>query len=231
MAFVQKLSSTSVKSFATSFTKSQGATGAFTRLSSRSHLALVDSEDTDTPRHFQNAAMAFNMPKQARSRAAELQRLQNAMLAQLNKSLPAEVRLTSGSILPPEAFQNDLGRFLMLACDFYAASPENTYVTPPTEVAAEFIGLPFVPANMPDVLRSNALSKLQWLREAVAIDHHRTSVALQQGDISQLLKSNDRKLAYRQELESIVQGLAVARCGASTWDAHEWHFRSTILGL
>jgi hypothetical protein len=224
MAFAQRLTLTSVRNLTSILSKTQAVL--------KPRLEVVAAyEQAIRPHTSTGNFMAFGMPKQARQKAADLQRLQQAMLAHFNKSLPPEAGLITGSLLPAEAFQNDIGRFLMLACDFYAASPENTYVTTHSPEAAKRLGLIFVPAQMPDSLKSQALSKLQWLREAVASDHRRTAMALHQGDISKLLESNDRKTAYRQELETIVQGLAVARCGATAWQVHEDHFRATLQSL
>jgi hypothetical protein len=224
MAFAQRLTSTSVKSLTSILLRSPAVV--------HPRLEIVDDcKRVSEPQEFKMASMAFGMPRHARQKSADLLRLQQAMLAHLSTSLPPEADLVVGSLLPHEAFQNELGRFLMLACDFYGTSPENTYVTPQSREVAKRLGLVFVPNEMPDHLKTQALSKLQWLREAVASDHRRTAAALHQGDISRLLECNDRKLAYREELQTIVHGLAIARCGATAWEAHERHFRATIQGL
>jgi hypothetical protein len=224
MAFAQKLTSQSVRNFTSMFSLAQEVV--------KPHLRLVAKPETpDQPHHFQSAAIAFGIPTQAKQKAAELQRLQKAMLAHFNKSLPQDAQLSALSLLPAAAFQNDLGRFLMLACEFYMASPENTCLTVSSAEAARHNGLMFMSADMPDGLKSSTLKKLQWLRDSVASDHQRTALSLRNGHINELLKSADRKLAYRQELQSIVQEVAIARCSAKAWSLHEQHFRATLQGL
>jgi hypothetical protein len=237
MAFMQKISTASVRNFGAILNRAQAGTVAPAKRVDTPHLALVKTalrtaanESTQAPQFQQkiNDGLQLGFPKQARQKAVELQRRQQALLGRLNSSLPSQARLQALSILPPEAFQNDIGRFLMLACNFFACSPENTVVTPATAEAAEFLGLPFIDPQIPDQLISNTLSKLQWLRETVIVEHRRTSIALQQGDLSQLLKSNERQLAYRQDLTAIVQDMAIARCSKATWEDHERHFRTEI---
>ncbi len=234
---MQRMSTASVRNFNAILNRAQ--VGIFTapKRSDTPHLTLVKTalraagpQSIPSPQ-VQNrvdAGLQFSFPKQARQKAVELQRRQQALLGRLNSSLPSQAQLLALSILPPEAFQNDIGRFLMLACNFFACSPENTLVTPATAEAAEFLGLPFIEPQIPDQFISNTLSKLQWLRETVILEHRRTSIALQQGDLSQLLKSNERQLAYRQNLTSIAQDLAIARCSKATWEDHERHFRAEI---
>ena len=237
---MQRMSTASVRNFNAILNRAQ--VGIFTapKRSDTPHLTLVKtalraaSQQSISSPQVQNrvdAGIQFSFPKQARQKAVELQRRQQALLGRLNSSLPSKAQLLAVSILPPEAFQNDIGRFLMLACNFFACSPENTLVTPATAEAADFLGLPFIEPQIPDQFISNTLSKLQWLRETVIVEHRRTSIALQQGDLSQLLKSNERQLAYRQNLTSIAQDLAIARCSKATWEDHERHFRAEIQGV
>jgi hypothetical protein len=237
MAFMRKLSTASVWNINAILNRSHTESATVIKRADTPHLALVKTalrtsvNEAAPPlqsRQKVDAALQFGLPKQARQKAVELQRRQHALLGRLNSSLSSQAHLQAVSILPLEAFQNDIGRFLMLACNFFACSPENTVVTPATAEAATFLGLPFINANLPNMLISNTLSKLQWLRETVILEHRRTSIALQQGDISQLLKSDDRQLAYRQDLMAIVHDLALARCGNETWEDHERHFRSEI---
>ncbi len=234
---MQRMSTASVRNFNAILNRAQ--VGIFTapKRIDTPHLTLVKTalraagpQSISSPQgqNRVDAGLQFSFPKQARQKAVELQRRQQALLGRLNSSLPSQTQLLALSILPPEAFQNDIGRFLMLACNFFACSPENTLVTPATAEAAEFLGLPFIEPQIPDQFISNTLSKLQWLRETVIVEHRRTSIALQQGDLSQLLKSNERQLAYRQNLTAIAQDLALARCSKATWEDHERHFRAEI---
>lgn len=237
MAFMQRISTASVRNLNAVLNLAQVGTFTTPKRSDTPHLTLVKSalraagpQSVSSPQ-VQNrvdAGLQFGFPKQARQKAVELQRRQQALLGRLNSSLTSQAHLQAVSILPPEAFQNDLGRFLMLACNFFACSPENTVVTPATAEAAEFLGLPFIESQIHGQLISNTLSKLQWLRETVIVEHRRTSIALQQGDLSQLLKSNERQIAYRQNLSAIAQDLAIARCSKATWEDHERHFRAEI---
>jgi hypothetical protein len=238
MAFMQRISTASVKNFGAILNRTQSGAVAPAKRIDTPHLALVKTalraaanETTTAPKSQQkvNAGLQFGFPKQVRQIAVDLQRRQQVVLGRLNSSLQPQAHLLALGILPPEAFQNDIGRFLMLACNFFACSPENTLVTPATEETADFLGLPFIGAKIPDPLISNTLSKLQWLRESVIVEHRRTSIALQQGDLSQLLKSNERQAAYRQNLTEITRDLAIARCGKSMWEDHERHFRAEIL--
>jgi hypothetical protein len=237
MAFMQRMSTASVRNFNAILNRTPVGSSIAPKRSDTPHLTLVKTalraagpQSIPSPQ-VQNrvdAGLQFSFPKQARQKAVELQRRQQALLGRLNSSLPSQAQLLALSILPPEAFQDDIGRFLMLACNFFACSPENTMVTPATAEAAEFLGLPFIEQQIPDQFISNTLSKLQWLRETVIVEHRRTSIALQQGDLSQLLKSNERQLAYRQNLTSITQDLALARCNKAMWEDHERHFRAEI---
>jgi hypothetical protein len=237
MAFMQKLSTASVRNFNAILNRAQVGSYTTPKRSDTPRLTLVktalratvaQSASSPQVQNRVDAGLQFGFPKQARQKAVELQCRQQALLGRLNSSLPSEARLQAVSILPPEAFQNDIGRFLMLACNFFACSPENTMVTPATVEAAEYLGLPFMDPHISEQLASHTLSKLQWLRETVSVEHRRTSIALQQGDLSQLLKSNERQLTYRQNLAAIAQDLAIARCSIATWEDHERHFRTEI---
>lgn len=233
MAFAQKLGSASLRKFTDILDRAHGVAALPAFQTQRPHLVVVgagnaNGSDEPQPRQSHNSGLLFSIPKHARARAADLQRRQQAVLAHINTSLPEQDHLLAGSILPAEAFQSDLGRFLMLACDLFACSMENTFIAPASAEISKRLGLPFIPLTSVEHLRSSAISKLQWLREAVVIDHRRTSAALQQGDISQLLQTKDRQTAYRHELHAIIRQFAIARCGTDAWDTHEAYFRPTL---
>lgn len=227
MAFAQKINSLSVKNFAAMLARVPGHPDLPQQKPRTTNLVLVPPTVAE-PRKLSGPSVQLGVPRQARQRASDLKRRQHALLSHLNSTLPPNAQLVAGSIVPHEAFEGELGRFLILACDFHAASPENTLITPATQADADYLGLPLLPTKTPDTALSLSLSKLNWLREAVIVEHRRIALALQHGDLSHLLQSNERQLAYRQQLHAIVQDIAAQVCGKLPWNAHEQHFRTTI---
>jgi hypothetical protein len=227
MAFAQKINSLSVRNFAAMLARVPDQSEMPRQKPRAANLVLVTSTGSE-PRKLTTPSVQLGVPRHARQRASDLMRRQQALLAHLNSTLPADAQLVAGSIVPHEAFEGELGRFLILACDFHAASPENTLITPATQADADYLRLPLLPSRTPDTALALSLSKLNWLRETVIVEHRRTALALQHGDLSHLLKGNERQVAYRLQLGAIVQDIATQVCGKLPWNAHEQHFRTAI---
>jgi hypothetical protein len=174
---------------------------------------------------------ALEVPSTVRQKAVDLQRRQQLLIAKVNRTVPPGCHVLPWSILPKEIFEGEVGRFLMMACDFHVYGPENTMLLPAMPAGVQYSNLPRHPLVQSDVHTADAKRQVGMLRLKVNEEHARTTLALQKGDLTQMFKSVDRQALYRQELSRINRNIAVAKFGQRVWDLHEKRFRAQIQAL
>ncbi len=174
---------------------------------------------------------AVQLPLAVMEKAADFHRRQHLLLTHVNRTQPSGCHVLAWSILPKQLFDTDLGRFLMIAYDFYACGPENTLLLPATAQGSQHLSLPRHPLVTVHAHLSDASLRVEHLRQAVIADHQRTLHALQTGDVSQLYKSSERQTVYREKLSNIACDIVETAFGAEIWDAHETRFRKLIQSL
>jgi hypothetical protein len=173
----------------------------------------------------------LEIPNSVRLKAADFQRRQHLLVSHVNRTLPNGCYVLAWSILPKELFQGDLGRFLMLAYDFYACAPENTLLLPGTAEGVQFLSLPRHPLVTALAHIDDASKRIGQLRQTVTADHQRALLALQKGDPSHLYKSSERRALYGKQLTEITYDIAETAFGDNIWSAHETRFRRLIQSL
>lgn len=171
------------------------------------------------------------LPDAVRRKADDLQRRRNLLVSHVNRTLPIGCHVLAWSILPTELFQAELGRFLMIAFDFHACGPENTLLLPATAGGAQYLSLPRHPLVTAEAHIDDASNRIGHLREIVMTDHKRTIRAMQHGDLSEMFKSSERQVSYRQTLSDAACDIAEAAFGQNIWNVHETRFRRLIQSL
>lgn len=172
-----------------------------------------------------------DFPIATRVRALELQRRQQLLLSTANRRLPPGCQVMVWSIVPLELFQGELGRFLMIACDFYGYGPENTMLLPTMPVGAQHLDLPRHPLVVSEDHIKMASAQISALRNRVAADHGRANLAMQNGDLSQLFSRTDSKQRYCKELTNTVENIAKARLNHNVMQNHQSHFGALISAM
>jgi hypothetical protein len=172
-----------------------------------------------------------DLPHAIRLKSVDLQRRLHLLVAHVNRTLPVGCHVLAWSILPKELFEGELGRFLMIACDFHACGPENTLLLPAAPGGMQYLNLPRHPLTTADAHIADAAQRVGQLRQTVTADHERTSNALRNGDLSQIFESGERQLRYRRELAAIARQIAETAHGPSIWDEHESRFRKLLQSL
>jgi hypothetical protein len=179
----------------------------------------------------QERAVPVALPEAVRQKAADFQRRQNQLVSHVNRNLPVGCHVLAWSILPADLFQSELGRFLMMAFDFHACGPENTLLLPATAGGANYLSMPRHPLVTVDAHLHDASNRIKTLRDTVTADHRRTVQAMQNGDMSEMFKSSERQLRYRQILSDAACDIAETAFGQNIWASHETHFRELIQSL
>lgn len=175
------------------------------------------------------AVPAFeDIPLPTRMVAMEWQRRQQRLVAQINASLPSDRQVTAYNIVPADLFLGDVGRFLMMACDFYSHCFANTLILPMTPSGAAHFGLPQYTLVTPDVQLADARARIIQLRTRVANEHGRVAAALARGDVSLLFRPNSNRPDYKQELVSICRSIAINTVGLSAFVSHESRFYNEL---
>jgi hypothetical protein len=173
-------------------------------------------------------AVPGDIPLPNRMVAMEWLRRQQRMVAQVNASLSSDCQVAAYSIVPPELFEGEVGRFLMMAFEFYPHSFANTMFLPTSPSGAAHFGLPQHPQMTPDVQRSDARSRVTQLRTRVANEHGRVAAALARGDVSLLFKPNSNRPDYKQELAAICRSVAINTFGLAAYMKHESRFNKEL---
>ncbi len=172
-----------------------------------------------------------DLPPTARAKALEWQRRQQAMVTTTNWRLSSNSIVMAWNILPAQLFQGELGRFLIMACDFHAHGPANTMLLPTMHAGSEKLGLPQHPLTVSDRHFNNAMQRVSALRDRVAAEHRRANIALQNGDLSQIYARTDSKARYCKELAKIVDDIATAELSADAVKSHRVQFGPYIAAL
>jgi hypothetical protein len=168
------------------------------------------------------------LPAPVRAKALDYQRRQQMCVSVTNLQLPRGCHAMAWNIVPLEVFQGELGRFLMIACDFHAYSPANTMLLPTMPSGAHYLNLPRHPMTVCDTHLQIAKTQISLLRDRVAGEHRRANLALQNGDVSQIYGRSDSKTIYCKELTAIVQYIARWQFGESAVQSHASQFEATI---
>jgi hypothetical protein len=168
------------------------------------------------------------LPAPVRAKALEYQRRQQMCVSATNLQLPTGCHAMAWNIVPLELFQGELGRFLMIACDFHAYSPANTMLLPTMPSGAQYLNLPRHPLVVSDNHLQIAKTHITLLRDRVAGEHRRANLALQNGDVSQIYGRSDSKTIYCKELTAIVQYIARWQFGESAVQSHASQFEAAI---
>jgi hypothetical protein len=184
-----------------------------------------------TPQPAPKPEIAIELPTPVRLRAVDFQRRQQLLVSQINRSLKPGCHVLAWNILPLDLFQGEIGRFLMIACDFHAYGPGNTMLLPAMPAGSQELSLPRHPLVASDAYKADAQRRISLLRTKVSEGHKRASLALQQGDLSQLFLRTEQQQSYRQELLDITRNLATALFGKQALASHEEQFRTKINAL
>jgi hypothetical protein len=169
-----------------------------------------------------------DIPMAARVKAIDIQRRQQVMVSNLNLQLPRGCHVVAYPILPLEMFQGELGKFLMMACEFYPYGAQNTMLLPAIADGAQHFNLPKIPLVANGQLHADAATQVKSLRQRVLIDHQRAASAVQSGDFTRVFDRPGRQAEYRQELANITRGLAIKLFGHDAWETHEQRFREDL---
>lgn len=168
------------------------------------------------------------LPTAVRVKAIDVQRRQQVMVSNLNQQQPKGCHLLAFAILPVDLFQGELGKFLMMACEFYAHGAANTLLLPSQNDGARHFGLPQHPLSTSSAALAEAVTKIKALRQRVLLDHQRAANAMQSGDLTRMYDRPGRQAEYRLELANITRGLTISLFGAAAWETHEKRFRTTL---
>ena len=171
------------------------------------------------------------LPNAITLKAVDLQRRLHLLVAHVNRTLPAGCHVLAWSILPKDIFEGELGRFLMIACDFYPCGPENTLLLPAMPDGVEYLKLPRHPLTTPATHIADASQRVRKLRQSVMADHDRALKALRNGDPTQMFQSSERWVSYRQELAKTGRDIAETAFGQNIWEEHESRFRKLLCSL
>jgi hypothetical protein len=171
---------------------------------------------------------SVEVPTATRVKAIDYQRRQQLMVSNVNLQQPKGCHLMAFAILPLDLFQGELGKFLMIACDFFAHGASNTMLLPAHMEGSEYFALPKHPFTTGSASLAEAVAKVKGLRQRVLVEHQRASNAMQSGDLSRMFARSDRQAEYRLELATITRGLAVSLFGTAAWETHEMRFRTTL---
>jgi hypothetical protein len=169
-----------------------------------------------------------DLPLANRMLAMSWQRRRQQLVVEINKSLPATSQVSAFSILPAAMFVGDVGRFLMLACDFYSHSFSNTLLLPLLPAGASVLNLPLLPNVTTDIQLSDAKLRVVQLRTRVANEHNRVAAAISRGDMSALFNQGNKAHDYKRELVSICRSVAINTIGLSGYVSHESHFNDIL---
>jgi hypothetical protein len=173
----------------------------------------------------------LQLPTVTRLKSIEWQRRQQLMVSIANRGLPAGCQVMVWSIVPVELFQGELGRFLMIACDFHACGPENTMLLPSMPSGAQHSKLLRHPLIVSEAHLHMAQSRVTLLRDRVASEHRHAELAMNNGDLSQLFGRSISKAKYCDELRQIVQGIAKSQLPADTVENHRAQFGNVIAAM
>jgi hypothetical protein len=162
-----------------------------------------------------------DVPLAIRMTAMDWQRRQQQLVAKINAQSMPEHHVAAHVIVPVDLFVGDLGRFLMMACDFYSHSFSNTVLLPKHMESARGLGLPTQFGISQELQKSDAQIRISQLRARVMSEHNRVASALSRGDVSALFKEKSTRLDYKQELAGICRSLATNAIGLSAFMSHE----------
>jgi hypothetical protein len=171
---------------------------------------------------------AVEIPMAARVKAIDVQRRQQVLVSSLNLQLPKGCHVLAYPILPLEMFQGELGKFLMMACDFFPYGAQNTLLLPALGDGATHFGLPKFPVVANGQTHVDAVNQIKALRQRVLIEHQRAASAIQSGDFTRVFDRPGRQAEYRLELANITRMLAIKLFGPETWETHEKRFRADL---
>lgn len=169
-----------------------------------------------------------DIPLPNRVLAVEWQRRQQRMVARINASLPSDCQVAAYAIVPPDLFEAEVGRFLMMAFEFYPHCFANTMFLPTSSSGAAHFGLPQHPQETPDMQRFDARSRITQLRTRVANEHGRVAAALARGDVSLLFKPNGNRPDYKQEFAAICRSVVINTFGLAAYMMHESRFNKEL---
>jgi hypothetical protein len=169
-----------------------------------------------------------DLPALVRAKALDWQRRQQSLVTTTNWRLATGCQAVAWSIVPTQLFHGELGRFLILACDFHAYGPENTMLLPTMAAGEQQLGLPRHPLIVSEQHLQNAKQYLTALRDRVAVEHRRAQTSLQSGDFSYIYARAESKAKYCKELSSIVKSIADTQLGRGVFDAHSAQFGAFI---
>lgn len=180
--------------------------------------------------HISAAPQLDDIPLANRIIAMDWQRRLQHAVAQVNASLPSDLHVKPHGILPLELFNGDIGRFLMIACDFYGHAFANTVLLPATTAGAAHFRLPQHPGVTTEEQKSQARARVLQLRTRMANEHNRVAAALERGDVDLLFKPNTNRPNYKQELAGICKSIAINALGLSAFVTHESRFSEALDG-
>lgn len=174
------------------------------------------------------SADTSDLPAPVRAKALDWQRRQQSLVTTTNWRLATGCQAVAWSIVPTQLFHGELGRFLILACDFHAYGPENTMLLPTMAAGEQQLGLPRHPLIVSEQHLQSATQYLTALRDRVAVEHRRAQTSLQSGDLSHIYARAESKTKYCKELSSIVKSIADTQLGRGAYDAHSAQFAEFI---
>jgi hypothetical protein len=174
-------------------------------------------------------ALAKSLPTEVRLKAMECQRQQQMLIARVNRDLPPGCHVLQWNIIPVGLFTSDLGKFLMLACDFFAFGTSNTLLLPAMPAGEAHLNIPRHPFVTDPAYVMQAQQLIANLRDKVQAEHRRAKTAISSGDLSKVYDSATRQNKYKTELLSLVERMAVSHIGKANWNKHEDLFRAKLM--
>jgi hypothetical protein len=178
-----------------------------------------------------NAQLAMELPIEVRLAAVDMQRRQHLLVAETNRRLEPGCHVMAWNIVPPAFFAGDMGRFLLMACDFHVHGPANTLLLPSMPFGADQLSLPRHPLVVTEQQSHRAEKLLLPLRQRVLDEHRRALQAMSHGDLTQIFTRSDRQAGYRLELGNIARSLVIDSFGVEVFQQHEQLFRTFIKAM
>jgi hypothetical protein len=169
-----------------------------------------------------------DIPGSIRQKAIDWQCKQHALVSTVNRSQLPGCQIMAWNIIPVDLFHGDVGRFLMMACDFYGHCHANTLLLPVMPSGAQQLGLPRNPMALGSLEKSAIQRRVHFLRERVQREHASASQAISHGDFRQVFGCVERQQRYRSDLMVVVNEIAVQIIGREALVQHDQLFKDFL---
>jgi hypothetical protein len=172
-----------------------------------------------------------DLPVAVRQKSLDYQQRLQRLVIQINQNLPQGCTVLPWQPVPITVFEGELGKFMIMACDFHAHGPANTILLPALPAGVEYLNLPRHPFMVPERHTAYAKQLVMQLRDQVARDNAEIAKSMSRGDMSRLLSAADKQANYRKQMVAIAMKLAKEAFDLKVYEAHEARFRPLIEAL